>query len=136
MQWNVFRCGFNDNKIVTYDIFKHGSFNENVKKLLKQHSNKDAFAKDLKKELMFYFWCKCEHEVVVTSWPPRIKPNELDRLNADFKKDSEKYGHPPYSICIRPECGEKVDIYSQVMLNWEIFCDYVWSHKHKTKKEV
>ena len=134
MQWNVFRYDSNSNKIVIYDIFNdHASFAENVKKWLKKCDNKEEFAEKLKSELLYYYWCKSEHEIVVTPFPPRIKPNELERLNNEYKENSERYGHPPYSLYVNPDCGEKVDIYSQVMLNWDIFLEYVWGHKKKKK---
>ena len=30
---------------------------------------------------------------------------------------------------------EKIDVYDQVMLNWGVFCDYVWEHKDEFKKK-
>lgn len=71
--------------------------------------------------------------MVITSFPPRIEPDELERLNNEYKEDSKKYGHPPYSLHVKPTCGEKVDIYSQVMLNWDMFLEYMWNHKSKKK---
>ena len=40
-------------------------------------------------------------------------------------------GHYPYKINVAPEVGEKIDIYSQVMMNWEQFVEYIWSNKDK-----
>ena len=36
-----------------------------------------------------------------------------------------------YEIYIGGEIGNKIDVYDQVMLNWEIFADYVWSFKEE-----
>lgn len=47
---------------------------------------------------MYYFWSKCEWEIILSDFPPS-------------KKFQEK----------------KVDVYEQVMLNWDIFINYVWN---------
>lgn len=45
---------------------------------------------------MYYFWAKCEYEVIVSAWPPR--------------EGSE----------------EKIDIYDQLKANWDIFKELVF----------
>lgn len=47
MTWNVYCYDFNSNKIMTYNIFCHGSFREDVTNDLKECNNRDEFAKDL-----------------------------------------------------------------------------------------
>lgn len=129
MEWNVYREDFNGKKIKTFNVFAHIRFCEDVKKYRKKYKDsRDDFEKELKSILFYYFGYKCEYEVVVTAWPPHITPKELERLNEEYKNAEEKYGHPPYSLWINPEVGEKVDVYSQVMLNWDIFADYVWNN--------
>lgn len=135
LQWNVFLEDWNARTIKSFDIFQHGEFRKGVQKLLKKHSDKAAFAEDLKKEVMYYFWAKCEYEVVITSWPPYISAEELDRLNKENEEHKGKYGHPLVRNCIRPECAEKIDVYRQAMLNWDVFVDYVWAQKRKTKTQ-
>lgn len=129
MHWNVYREDFNARKIEVFDIFRHHRFKNAVEKLLKTQTNKASFADDLKHELMYNFWCKCEYEVVITSWPPYINTEDLQKLNAECKEKEEKYGHPPYKLSIDLPCAKKVDVYSQVMLNWDAFLDYVWSFR-------
>ena len=84
---------------------------------------------------MYYFWSKCEYEVVISSFPVHIKKEEFNRLTEEFKADTEKYGHEPYGMWVCPDVGSKIDIYNQVMLNFEVFVDYVWSHKRSKKNE-
>jgi hypothetical protein len=45
---------------------------------------------------MYYFWAKCEYEVIVSAWPPR--------------EGSDR----------------KIDIYTQLKENWDIFKDLVF----------
>ena len=135
LEWFVYRHDINSRKIVKYNIFDHWRFEEDVKKDLKKCTTKEEFAEKLKSNLMYYFWSKCEHEVVISSFPVHIKKEELERLNTDFKNDTDKYGREPYSMWVSPSIGKKIDIYGQVMLNFEVFVDYVWSQKRSKKNE-
>lgn len=71
---------------------------------------------------MYYFWSKCEYEVIITSFPMYINQEELEIINNSDRK---------YKINIEPDVGVKVDIYSQIMNNFEVFVDYVWNNKDK-----
>ena len=133
LEWNVFAEDWNAKKIKIFNIFDHGRFLEDVKKNLKKCETKEEFSEKLRRNLFYYFGSKCEWETIITSFPSRITKEELDRLNKEFKKDVDRYGHEPYSMCISPAVGKKVDVYEQVMLNWNIFVDYVWSHKRSKK---
>lgn len=105
MVWSVYVGDFNGKRIETDNIFDHCAFDADCRKNYKKNKeNKEAFLEQLRRDLMYYFWSKCEWEVVIQSWPA---------------------GH-----------GEKkIDVYDQVMLNWNIFCDYVWSHKDEFKEK-
>lgn len=61
------------------------------------------FKEKLRKELMYWFWSKCEYEVVISPWVGRNKE----------------------------EAEVKIDIHDQVMLNFDRFVDYCWSFKEK-----
>ena len=100
MEWNVFYHNVNTQKIVPFNIFQHSRFRKDVEELLKDFNDKEEFAKQLKSELMYNFWCKSEYEVIISPWCG-------GRITEDIK----------------------VDIYRQVMLNWEVFVDYVWGTK-------
>ena len=102
MQWNVFFHNYNKNEIEQYNIFNHYSFRYEVKQLIKKYKDKDTFTEKLRKELAYYFLSKCEWEVIVSPWIG--------------KKES---------------CEAKIDVYNQVMLNWDIFADYVWNNKEE-----
>jgi hypothetical protein len=52
--------------------------------------------KQLDRQCMYYFWAKCEYEVIVSAWPP--------------KDGSER----------------KIDIYTQLKENWDIFKELVF----------
>lgn len=133
LKWTVYRYDINKREIVEFNIFDHWRFEEDVKKDLRRCKAKEEFAEKLKNHLMYYFWSKCEYEIVITSWVPYITKSELDRLNSEREKTLKEYGREPGSLYVNPDVGEKIDIYEQVKLNWSVFVDYVWSHKRSKK---
>ena len=135
LKWNVFAHHIGEKEIEIYNIFEHGRFLEDVKKDLRKYDIKEEFAERLRGHLFYYFGSKCEWEVVISSFPAYIKKEELNRLNNEFKTNTERYGHEPYSIYINPNVGKKVDVYEQVQLNFDIFIDYVWSFKRKINRK-
>lgn len=106
LKWYAYYHDWNSDKIRPYNIFNHGSFREDVEKYLKKYKNKEEFAERLKSSLMYYFWSKCEWEVVITPWISRKDTKDI-----------------------------KIDVYDQVMNNWDVFLDYVWNSKiHRARK--
>ena len=129
LEYYVYYYNFNSHSIKKFNIFNHGRFLEDVKKDLRECETKKEFAEELHKDLIYYFWSKAEWEVVITPWTPRITISELNRLNEEREKTLKKYNREPYSLYVNPDISEKIDVYEQVMLNWDLFVDYVWQHK-------
>lgn len=129
MIWNVYMVDFNNRDIKVFNIFNHSRFNDSVKKLKKAKLPKEEFADRLNRELMYYFGSKYEYETVITTFPPHITLKELDDAIEERDHRIKVYGECRGSINICPESGIKVDIYQQVMLNWDVFVDYVWEVK-------
>ena len=129
LEYYVYYYNFNSRSIKKFNIFNHGRFLEDVKKDLRECETKKEFAEELYKDLIYYFWSKADWEVVITPWTPYITISELNRLNEEREKILKKYDIEPRRLYVNPEVGEKIDIYDQVMLNWDLFVDYVWSHK-------
>ena len=108
MEWYVYYENINRRTIEKYNIFDHYMFTQECVKALENNpTDRNAFAEAIKHELMFYFWSKCEYEVLITSWL-----------------------HP----LARKETCLKIDVYEQVMLNFTQFIDYLWSHQSELKK--
>ena len=100
--WNVFYHSYNRKEIRVFNIFDHGRFREDLRKAAKKFKTKEEFAERLRRELMYYYWSKCEWEVIISPWIARHDDIEV-----------------------------KVDVCWQVMNNWEVFLDYVWNNKKK-----
>lgn len=107
LEWNVFYHSINKNEITTFNIFRHGGFYDDVQKSLKKFTSKDMFAEELRRDLSYYFRCRSEYEIIISPW-----------CGSRDTKDV------------------KVDIYTQVMNNFNIFCDYVWNSKKHSEKRV
>ena len=106
IQWNVYIEDFNNKRIEIYNVLNHGGFLKDVQKAIKKFKNdKEAFEKEVKSSLMYYYWSKCEWEIILSSWPER----------KDFKE-------------------EKIDVYDQVMLNWDVFINYLWDNQKEILK--
>ena len=131
LEWNVFYYNFNKNKIEIFNIFSHRRFADDVRKSLEKNNDKDEFAKQLKSYLFYYFCSKYEYEVIVTSFPIYITVDELDRLNCERQMYKDKYDTDYCArTSINPDVGIKIDVYIQVMNNWNVFLDYVWNSKN------
>ena len=102
-EWNVYIYNINNGKIEIYNIFKHVTFKKYYEKALAESATKEEFAEQLKNELRYYFWSKCEWEIEIVDW----------------------LGHQ--------KNGLKTDVFEQIMLNFDRFVDYVWEFKNKEK---
>lgn len=86
--------------------------------------------------MQYYYWSKSEYETVITTWPPYIESEELDRLNKE-KHEREIRNRPFYRDAVNLTTRYKIDIYTQIMMNWDRFIDYIWNNKHLlTKKKL
>ena len=119
LSWNVLIKDFNKKEIIYYDIFKNGYYEELAKELKEGTNSKEEFIEEFRIKLMFQFWSRAEYETIVTSWPPYIDKEELNRLNQeDFK----------YRTDVNLTVARKIDVYEQLRMNWNQFIDYVWSN--------
>lgn len=111
LKWNVFIGDFNGKQIITCNIFDHYKFKDECDKAWKNYKTDfPAFAKEVRSWLMYCFWGKCEWEVIISHWPP----------HESFR-------------------DEKIDVFEQVMLNWDVFIIYVWNFyylKSSRRKDI
>lgn len=98
--WNVYIENINKRQIEIYNIFEHAGFYKSLIEIVNNYTDKDDFIEQLKHILLYYYWSKCEWEIIISDWPPS------DRFN-----------------------DKKVDVYEQVSLNWDVFTEYVWNNK-------
>lgn len=78
MEWNVYYHDFNHQKITTYNVFNHGSFNQEINQLSQKNLNKSEFTEQLRIITMYYFWSKTEWEVIVSPWVGKGDDEKID----------------------------------------------------------
>ena len=128
--WNVF-IERND-KIIIHNIFDHVRFMNDLVQI-KKYTDFEKFEKEVDLSLMYFYWSKCEWEVVVTSFPPYISNEELKSLSKERSEAIENYGRFIRTY-VNLETAEKVDVYRQVKMNWKPFIDYLWNNRKLIKK--
>ena len=111
LTWKVKRFDCNRQEIVDYDVLKH--YEDFIKKQKKKCANKEEFSEVLRKEFMYRFWSKSEHELLIS-------------INVD-------------KVILTPWCGcrdsEKASIYvSDEFFDWLTFANYhLGRHPHQTR---
>lgn len=118
--WNVYFYDFNSNEITSFNIFEHHRFYEETINCLKDCRDKNEFKTELRRELFYYFGYKVEYEIFITEPFPYVTKEEIDRLVAE---NTKRFIHVDLKV------GDKIDIYQQVMLNYDRFIDYIWGQK-------
>ena len=100
LTWNVVIEDVTAKQIKAYNVFNHGGFMDDLKKAAKKFAkDREAFEAEVRKSLKYWYWAKCEWEVIVSTWPPSDKGP-----------------------------ARKIDVSDQIMANWPVFIDYVWKH--------
>ena len=129
LKYFVYKQDFNNKEIVKYNIFDNDSLCNEIIKYRKQFKdNFQEFSEAVRKLLMYRFWSKSEYEIILTSWPPYVENEEIDRLITERNEHNRKYPNTFKRNSTRLTVAEKIDIYDQIMLNWDIFINYVWEN--------
>lgn len=133
--WNVFVEDINARKIKIHNIFDHYRFMEDLVNIKKKYGEDfTKFSEEVRKSLKYYYWSKCEWEVVVTSWPPYVDGKEVKRLTEEVTEHTKKYGRFIIRTDVNLDTKTKIDVYDQVMMNWDVFIRYLWIKRELIKK--
>ena len=70
MEWFVYCYNHAKKCVEPYNVFKHSGFRDDViADLLSFPDDKDGFEESLRKDIQYYFWSRCEYEILLVSWP-------------------------------------------------------------------
>lgn len=99
LEWNVFIYDINERQIELFNVFNHGRYRQEIIKLLNHRYDfmLKEFTEKVKSSTMYYYWCKCEWEILIAPWI------------GDFDKESIK-----------------IDVYRQLEMNWDHYVKYLW----------
>lgn len=150
--WNVYYGDFNSREIKTFNIFDHWSFYEScLKAKRKFKDDKEGFANEVRSCLRYYFWSKCEWEIILDHWPDGewsefrrdMMVGEMIDMwrSAGAKCDSWRISDQAIdkkvTLKVFPSWHQyrkrKIDVCEQVENNWDIFIDWLWDHRKELK---
>lgn len=100
LEWLAFIYDANRKEIMPRNIFSSNGFRESVEKDLEKYYTKEEFLNHLQDHLFHYFFGREKYEILISS------------LCGNSKTESVK-----------------LDVYTQVMIHFNTFLDYVWSYK-------
>lgn len=150
LTWNVYVGNFNSGRIEKYNIFDHWSFYDACLRAKKEFKDdKEKFAEEVRRWLGYFFWGKCEWEAILSHWPDG-EINGL-RVQTTAKEMKDKFfpgandwmiSHIDDELPITVKSyrsnskfyDEKIDVYGQVRMNWDVFVDYLWDHRNELKR--
>lgn len=127
LYYYVYVENINQRTIEKYNVLNDNIVKE-IRKRTKGISDKSTFAKIIEQILIYYYRSRAEWEIVLTDWPPHISVNEISRLNQELDFYRKEYNNSPYSLAVNLATEEKIDVYGQVKLNWDIFINYLWEN--------
>lgn len=118
--WFVFTSSFAHNRV--YDVLS----NSYIVDICAE--NEDAefnqFSDCLKQVCAYRFAGRAQYEIGFTGKFPFVDAEEVDRLAAKRKENPDHYG---FSVNVRNFTS--VDVYGQLLMNWDAFAHYVFAHR-------
>lgn len=142
MTWIVKRFDANGQKIVDYDVLQ---YRENlIKELKRKYKTVEEFAAELKSEMMWQYWSRCEWEVIIKRTDdnriilyPWCGCRDVDNAVVDVT-DDERFDWQGFADKhIRQQIFNdeaKIDVYDQLMYKWDEFVKYCWEYRHKYQR--
>ena len=101
-KWNVYVFDCNRRSMKDYNIFRHSGFVKYLCEIYqKELLSAVDFQEEVRRELQYHFWSKCEYEIVLTEWPSH------ENLSKDVR--------------------EKIDVYDQITLNFDRFIEWLYT---------
>ena len=141
MKWIVKYYDYDIAAITDYDLFPY--FEAFLLKLKKKKLTREEFAKEIKSELMYNYWSKCEYEIFIEKENdgriyllPHCGGREKDVAFLDVTDDTsfDWKGFAEMHIKMQIYGNKaKIDIWNQIEYRFDEFIDYCWDEIHKRK---
>jgi hypothetical protein len=145
LTWKTKRYDCNSNKIYDYDILKYRE--PQIKEFKKKCATKEEFAEKMRREMMWSYWSKAEHELIIEidennriwlkPWvgcrnPEDVRIDVTDDESFDWRGFAET--HIGKQIC---KNEAKIDIFDQLTFSnqFEKFIDYLWHNRLKYERD-
>ncbi len=141
MKWTVKHYDYCIPAIADYELFPY--FEEFLLKLKKQKLTREEFAKEIRSELMYHYWSKCEYEIFIeieNNGRIYLLPhcggiNKADIfLDVTDDKSFDWKGFAKKHIKMQIYGNKaKIDIWNQIEYRFDEFISYCWEGIHKRK---
>ena len=132
MKWTVKHYDYDIPAISDYDLFPY--FEEFLLKLKKQKLTREEFAKEIKSELVYLYWSKCEYEIFIEKENdgriyllPHCGGREKDVPFLDVTDDTSFDWKDFAEMHIKMQIygnKAKIDIWNQIEYRFDEFIDY------------
>ena len=139
MYWTAIYYNSNAQEFQPYNVLKYKE--DFVKQLKKKVESKEEFSQRMKSEMMYYFWSKCEIEVILTNqgdriiMSPWIGPEDLI-LDVTDREDFNWVDFFNKKVeCYTNKTKIKIDIWDQIFYQWDDFINYCWNFRHKWQRK-
>lgn len=94
LEWYVYVENVNSKRIERYNVFSHTGFSKDCTRAVKTFLDSpdegiERLQEEIKHCLMYWFWSKCEWEVVITGWPDadtREKTDVFKQVTLNYQR--------------------------------------------------
>lgn len=141
MKWTVKHYDYCIPAIADYDLFPY--FEQFLFKLKKEKLTREEFAKEIRSELMYRYWSKCEHEIFIEKEKdgriyllPHCGGRQKDTPFLDVTDDTSFDWKGFAELHIKMQIygnKAKIDIWNQIEYRFDEFISYCWEGIHKRK---
>ena len=142
MTWLVKNFDQNAQKIIDYDVLKYRE--DQIKKLKKKCATKEEFAEELCREFQRAYWSRAEYELIIeltedgrVLLKPWVGCHDDEQATIDVTDDTtfDWKGFAEEHIGKQIFKNEaKIDIWDQILYQWDYFVDYCWNYHHKWQR--
>lgn len=98
--WNVLFHDFNRDRIELYNVFEHFGFYKDLKKANKKNSDDEKFFEETMNLLSYYFWAKCEYEVIVSGL---FDGNDCEKIDIYSQIEANRTAFKEYLLAHRKD---------------------------------
>ena len=140
--WNTYVEEFNAKRMEVHNVFEHYGVMDDLRKAAKKYKDdKDSFAEQLRRTLMYHYWSKCEWELIIEFdenehiWlNPWVGCREPENVRIDVTDDKSFDWHGFIETQrLRNNC-EKIDVYDMLKYRWDDFITYLWTTRQKYER--
>lgn len=145
LKWEVVDFDCNRQVIENYNILRYRE--DDIKKLKKKCATKEEFAEELRRKLMWRYWSKAEHELIITRTEdgrillsPWCGCRDEERATIDVTDDKSYDWKGFANQHIKEQIfgnRAKIDVYDQIMYadNFTKLVDYLWYTRLKYERD-